>query len=81
MAGVTMAVWEKRLNLPLVVFQGAAAACTAKRMRGSGSLQSACGHALHMCGSTEWSECAYETLGFSALHSTGPWLPADLALC
>ena len=27
MPGVTMAVCEKRLNLPLVVFQGAAAAC------------------------------------------------------
>ncbi len=27
MAGVTIAVWEKRLNFPLVEFQGAAASC------------------------------------------------------
>jgi predicted aconitase with swiveling domain len=27
MAGVTMAVWEKRLNLPLVVFHAPAAFC------------------------------------------------------
>ncbi len=27
MAGVTIAVWEKRLNFPLVVFHGAAASC------------------------------------------------------
>jgi hypothetical protein len=41
MAGVTMAVCEKRSKLPLVVFQGAAAFCTAKHMRGSRMLCSA----------------------------------------
>jgi hypothetical protein len=40
MAGVTIAVWEKRLNLPLVVFHGAAAFCAAEQVWRSGLLHS-----------------------------------------